>query len=209
MINRVVLIDKANHCGFGLDDLIVRGRLVGHLMIAIAIGGTAQDADLALPCPMALSAARSFKDLCPLVFRDHTLELQQELILRGFHWRRFDEHGIDAMPRQLLDEKDLIGIFPAQSIGRVDQDRVQLPLGRQIAQPLKAWALQVGTAIAGVFEYQIRRYAVAVALSEVDQRRRLAGATWLGRSATIVRYARTCSTRSSGARSSSCSKIPA
>ncbi len=79
---------------------------------------------------MALSAARSLKDLCSLVFRDHTLELQQQLILGGFHGWSFDEHGIDAMARQLLDEKDLIGIFSAQSVGRIDQDSVQLALGR-------------------------------------------------------------------------------
>ena len=62
---------------------------------------------------MALAAAGSFKDLCPLVFGDHALELHQQLIFRRGALRRFYEDRLDTMTAEFLDQQDLIGVFAA------------------------------------------------------------------------------------------------
>ncbi len=82
---------------------------------------------------MALSAAGSLKDLCPLVFGDHALELHQQLVLRSRCLWRFDENGLDTLAREFFDQQDLIGIFAAQPIRRVHQHGFDLTFRRKIA----------------------------------------------------------------------------
>jgi hypothetical protein len=62
---------------------------------------------------MALAAAGSFKDLCPLVFGDHALKLHQQLILRRRTLRRLYEDRLDTMTAEFLYQQDLIGVFAA------------------------------------------------------------------------------------------------
>jgi len=61
----------------------------------------------------------AFEDLRPLVFRDHALELQQQLILGCCRPWRADKQGLDTGPSQLLDQQDLIGISSTEPIGCV------------------------------------------------------------------------------------------
>ena len=110
---------------------------------------------------MALAPARSLKDLRSLVFRNHALKLEQELILGRGRRRRLEEHALDPMLGKLFDQQDLIGVFPAQPIWRVDQNRMELTLGSQIAHPLEPRALEARPAIAVVFEDQLLGHAVA------------------------------------------------
>src|SRR5271165_5851996 len=85
--------------------------------VTIAIRRAAEHIDLPLARAMALAAARSLEDLRPLVFRNHPLELYQEMILcRRCLWR-LHENRIDTIARELFDQKDLIGVFAAQPVG--------------------------------------------------------------------------------------------
>ena len=77
-------------------------------------------------------------DLRPLVLGDHPLELHQELVLRRGRLWRLDEYGLHAMAGEFLGQQHLIGILAAQPVGRVDQHRLDVPLGRKVADPLQA-----------------------------------------------------------------------
>jgi hypothetical protein len=86
---------------------------------------------------MTLAAAGPFENLRPLVFGDHALELQHQLIFRGAGMRRLQENRLDALPGKLLGQQDLIGILPAQPVRRMDEDSLNVALGGEIAQSLK------------------------------------------------------------------------
>jgi hypothetical protein len=45
---------------------------------------------------MSLATTRTFEDLRPLVFRDHALELQQQLIFSCCSPWRADKQGLDT-----------------------------------------------------------------------------------------------------------------
>jgi len=53
---------------------------------------------------MPLATAGALENLSPLVFRDHSLELQQQLIFRCGRAGRSDKQGLDADTSKLLDE---------------------------------------------------------------------------------------------------------
>ena len=124
---------------------------------------------------MPLAATRTFEDLRPLVFRDHALELEQQLIFSCCRSWRADKQGLDTSPSQLLDQQDLIGISSTEPIGCIDQNGVELAFGRQVANPLEARTDQTGATIAFVFEYPFGGNRVALLGGERGQRRRLAG----------------------------------
>jgi hypothetical protein len=79
------------------------------------------------------------------------------------------------MAREFLEEKDLIGVFAAQPVGRIHQHGLDLTFRREIAYPLEPGAYQRHTAITFVFEDPFRRHLIAAAPCKIDQRRRLAG----------------------------------
>jgi hypothetical protein len=124
---------------------------------------------------MTLAAAAPFKDLRPLVFRDHALELHKQLVLCRRCLRRLQEDGVDTMAREFFDQKNLISVFAAQPVGRIHQHRLDLTLRREIAYPLEPGAYQGGTTITLVFEDPLCRDLIASAPRELDQGRRLAG----------------------------------
>src|SRR5260370_42504393 len=102
---------------------------------------------------MSLAATRTFEDLRPLVFRDHTLELEQQLIFSCCRPWGADKQGLDTCTSQLLDQQDLIGISSTEPIGCRDQHGVELAFGRQVAHPLWASTDQTRAAKNFVFEY--------------------------------------------------------
>src|SRR5580700_2141742 len=124
---------------------------------------------------MSLAATRTFEDLRPLVFRNHTLELQQQLIFSCCRPWRADKQGLDTGTSQLLDQQDLIGISSTEPIGCIDQHGVELAFGCQVANPLEARTDQTRATIAFVFEYPFGGNSVALLGGERGQRRRLAG----------------------------------
>ncbi len=75
--------DLAYDRRLGLVDLEERVRVLGALHIAVAIRRASHDRHRAGPSAMQLPATTALRDLRPLVLGDHSLELAQQLILRG------------------------------------------------------------------------------------------------------------------------------
>src|ERR1700739_32295 len=57
----------------------------------------------------------------------------------------------------------------------MDQNRLNMTLGSEIAQSLQPWPQKTGAAKAFVLDHPVIGYAVALLACEVDQRRRLTG----------------------------------
>src|SRR5215831_20380534 len=57
----------------------------------------------------------------------------------------------------------------------MDQNRLNVTLGGEIAQSLQPWPQKTGAAKAFVLDHPVIGYAVALLACEVDQRRRLTG----------------------------------
>src|SRR5260370_33184919 len=124
---------------------------------------------------MSLAATRTLEDLRPLVFRDHALELEQQLIFSCCRPWRADKQGLDTGTSQLLDQQDLIGISSTEPIGCIDQHGVELAFGRQVANPLEARTDQTPATITFIFTYPFTVNSVALPAGHRGQRRRLAG----------------------------------
>src|SRR5215471_2972666 len=79
-VDGIAVINHPDDRSLSLDDLIIGRYVIALANIAVAIGSPAEHANLALARAVALAAARTFQDLCPLIFSDHPLELQKQLI---------------------------------------------------------------------------------------------------------------------------------
>ena len=123
---------------------------------------------------MPLTTTRALQDLRPLILGDHALELNQQLILGARTLGRLHKQRFHPLTRELLDQQDLVGVFAAQSIRRIDERRLNLTLCHEIPNPLKTRALEARAAIAFVFEDPFPRDFESVALGELDQRHSLA-----------------------------------
>ena len=135
--HRVHVVDQPHDLRFDGVDLVASRRIAGLANVAIAIRGVAQNGDLPGLGAMAFAAAGPFEDLRPLIFGDHALELQHQLIFRRAGVRRLEENRLDAVAGKLLGQQDLVGVFAAQPVGRMDQDRLDMSFGGKIAQPLQ------------------------------------------------------------------------
>ena len=127
----VIAVDVADHGRLRFDDFVERVAVRHFLVVAVAIGRAAEDSNVAASRAMALAAAGTLQDLRALVFRDHPLELDEEMVFGGFQGRRLQEHGLDALAGQLLDDQNLIGIATAQTIRGMDQDGFDAALPRR------------------------------------------------------------------------------
>ena len=171
----VLLEDQAYHRGLGGDDLEAGRRRVGLLDVAVAVRRGAQYGHLTGLGTVALAAAGAFEDLRPFVLGDHPLELHQELVLRCGRRRCLEEHGLHTMAGEFFSQQHLIGILAAQPVGRVDQHRLDVTLGREVADPFQARPHQAGAAVARILEDPVLRYREPMGGGELLQRRRLAG----------------------------------
>src|ERR1700691_577759 len=141
---------------------------------ANSASGAAQNRDLPGLGAMAFAAAGPFEDLRTLIFGDHALELQHQLIFRRARMRRLEENRLDTVASELLGQQDLVGVFAAQPVWRVDQDSLNVALGGEIAQPLQTRPQQAGAAEPLVLDDPFIRYAVPLFPRELDERRCLA-----------------------------------
>ena len=133
----ILVIDGTDNIRLVVVNLIASGCVIALADITIAVRGATEHIDLSLARAMPLAAAGSLKDLRPLVFRDHALELHQQLILRCRCLWRLHEHRVNAMAREFFDQKPLIGIFSAQPVGCINQHRLDLTFRSEIAYPLE------------------------------------------------------------------------
>src|SRR5205807_2970810 len=134
----------------------------------------AQHAYLARLCPVSLAAARALQDLRSFIFRDHALELNQELIFWAVALGRLHEHRLDSVASEFLDQQNLIRVLTAQAVWRIREHNLNLPFGGEVPHALQARPLQRRSAIAFIFADPLSWYFQIVTLCEFDQRRRLA-----------------------------------
>ncbi len=132
-----MVIDDTDDIGLSVDNLIPGGCVITFANITIAVRGATEHIDLSLACAMPLAAAGSLEDLRPFVFRDHALELYQQLILRCRCLWGLHEDSVNAMAREFFNQQDLIGIFSAQPVRCINQHRLDLTFCRKVAYPLE------------------------------------------------------------------------
>src|SRR5260370_35189547 len=92
---------------------------------------------------MSFAAARALQNLRSFIFRDHSLELHEQFVLRRRTARRAHKQGLDAGAGELLDQENLVRVSSAQPVGRIDEDALDHPLASKTAHPLKAGTHQV------------------------------------------------------------------
>ena len=178
--NRLVLFDVApkqlaNHHSFSFDDVVARFGLLTLAHIAIAVGGTGEDCWGARTRSVQLATACSLDDLRTLILGDHSLELQEELVLRRLGLRRLEEANLAAHPRELLDEQRLVGVATGEPIGRVAQHHRDLDLRCKVPETLQPRPNQRSTRVPLILEYPLRRHLPPRCGSVSAQRRCLAG----------------------------------
>src|SRR6516165_8692688 len=174
-LDGIHLKDAPYHLGLGFIDNVGSERLFRLAGITVAIRSAAHYAHLPCVGTVSLATTRTLQNLCAFVFRNHALELNQELIFRTVALRRLHEQGFDSVAGELFDQQNLVSILSAQSVGRVRQHNLHLSFGGEIAHAFQTRALQRGSAIAFVFKDPLFGHLQLVVLGELDQRRRLAG----------------------------------
>jgi hypothetical protein len=135
--------DLADHAGFVREDLIAGlppPFIFSH--IVVPIGRAAQHIHgpnvgrMPLPTPVA------FDDLGALILRNHALDLQEQIIFRAVPQSAIQKDDVDLGAAELVNQQDLVGIFPRQAIGRVDIEPVHTAGGDDIAQALQGGAVR-------------------------------------------------------------------
>ncbi len=124
---------------------------------------------------MPASTAAAFQDLGPLVLGDHALDLEQEIVLGAGADGAVHEDDLGAGPPELLDEEDLIGVAPGQTVRCKDKDLIEHAGGHGIPQPFQSWPQERGAAVAFVDELIAGICRQASAGDPLAQRRKLAG----------------------------------
>jgi len=112
--------------------------MLSFLDVTVAEGRPGQHGLRALVGTVRLAAPRALGDLRALVLGDHSLELAQQLVLRGPRaLGLLGEDDLDAGARELLQQQHLVGVAARQAIGRVAEQNVEAAVGGAVAQPLK------------------------------------------------------------------------
>src|SRR4029077_15232282 len=113
-LDGIHLIDAPHYTGLGFIDNVGGERLFRLADITVAIGSAAHYAHLPGMGTVSLATPRALQDLCSFVFRDHALELHQELIFRTVALRRLHEQRFHSVAGKLFDQQNLGKKFLAQ-----------------------------------------------------------------------------------------------
>src|SRR5579863_4258098 len=166
----VQLVNTLNDLGFRVDHPIRGESVIGLADIQVPVWRPAQHADFTGSGPMPFAAPRALQDLRSFVLGDHALELYEQLIFRRDTLGCVHKACLDSLSGQLLDQQNLVGVFATQSVRRVDEDGLDLPLGSEVSYAFEAGTFQCRSAIAFVFEYPLLRDLQIVFLRELEQR---------------------------------------
>src|SRR6516164_1870135 len=128
-VDCIHLKDASHHAGLGFIDQVGGERLVSLRDISVAIRSAAHYAHLPHLCTVSLATTRTLQDLGSFVFRNHALELNQELIFRAVALRRLHEQRFHSLPGELFDQQNLVCILAAQAVGRVREHNLDLSFG--------------------------------------------------------------------------------
>src|SRR3954453_8000839 len=118
--------DLTHNPGCVLIDLIPGGppaRLPRDIAIAERRAG--EDADGTALGPIALSAPTALEHLGPLVFGEHTLELEQQAVLRRVSDRAIEEDRLRASTGKLLQQQHLMRVAAGEAIRGVNVDDIK------------------------------------------------------------------------------------
>src|SRR5207302_10792987 len=162
-LDGVHLIAASPYAGLGFIDDVSGGCLVGLADVTVAVRSVAHHADLARLRPVSLAAARALQDLRSLIFSDHALELNQELIFCAVALWRLHKHRLDSMASEFLDQQNLVRVLAAQAVWRIREHNLDLPFRGKVPHPLQAWPLQCRSAIAFIFADPLSRHLQLVA----------------------------------------------
>lgn len=129
---RVPVEDSTHDFGFCFYDLVVCRRGVCLLDVTVAVRGSGKYIDRSLLGTMPFATPRALGNLGSFIFREHTLELHQQLIFGRGCGRSLQENQFNSTARQFLSQQDLIGVLTAQSIRRVDEQGSNLACRSQV-----------------------------------------------------------------------------
>lgn len=146
------MVNLPDYLGLSIDYFIIGRCILGLAYVPVSVGGAAQNADFALLCTVPFTTTRTLQNLGSFIFSNHALKLQEQLIFWPIRVRRIYEDGLNPLPKPLLSQQDLIGIFTTQTIGREGQNCLNLTLCRKITDFFKAGPEQCGPTEALVLE---------------------------------------------------------
>ena len=105
--------------------------------VAIPEGSPRQRTDGPRLRGMPAAAPAALQDFCPLVFGDHALNLEQEIILRGAADRTVQENNLRARAVKLIDQQHLMDVTAGESVRSVDIDALDRAASNCIPQALQ------------------------------------------------------------------------
>ena len=130
--------------------------------ITISVRRAAQNADRTPTRRVAFATSTAFHDLCPLVFGDHALHLEQQVFLRARPNHAIQEYQFHPAALEFLHQQHLPGVFAGQTIRRVNVQPLEPACPGGVAQPLQRRANQraAGVAVVNEAEFLIDRQAI-------------------------------------------------
>jgi hypothetical protein len=143
--------------------------------VTVSIGCTTESAHRSGSCGVTTASPSTLEDLGALVFGDHALHLQEQVVLRRAPNRPVEEHHFRAGSMELLDEKYLIGVAACQPIRSQNVDTIDAAPGDRIAQTFECRSHQRRAAITLVDKRMIRVQQNLVGLGPLSQCCQLAG----------------------------------
>jgi hypothetical protein len=110
-----------------------------------------------------------------LIFCDHALNLEQEIIFRRAANRMVQKNDLRARPLKLLDKKDLMRIAPGKPVRGVDIDSRDDPSGHRVPQPFKRRTKQNRSAVPFIHKGVVWHEAETIGCDALPERRDLTG----------------------------------
>src|ERR1700693_6183136 len=132
---------------------------------------------------MEAAAPPALQDFGALVFRDHTLHLKQEIVLRGAADRAVQENDLSPRATKLIDHEHLMGVTTGETIRSVAINALDMPTGNRIPQPLEGRARQDRTAVAFIDIALLRFEREAIGGEALAERHALTGGRIVARPA--------------------------
>ena len=144
-----------NNLGVSLDNFVA--CLASSFVlpnVAITVRRAAEDVN----CPglrrVPLPATAPFKDLGTFIFCDHSLDLEQQILLGRPADVMIEEDDLHTLPLKFLHQEHLIRIIPGKAIRRVDVDSIEATGRRLVAQSFQSRTKKRAAAVALINEAQ-------------------------------------------------------
>jgi hypothetical protein len=108
------------------------------------------------------AASSTLQNFGSLVFGDHALNLEQEIVLRGAGDRGVQENNLRSRAAKLIDQEHLMGITAGEPVRSVDIDALDMAASNRIPQALQRRTKQDRTTVAFIQVVVIRFEVKAV-----------------------------------------------